>query len=100
MVENADQFATDWRRVVCESCHCADFLKASTASRYLHGIIPKIPRFMGRGARAKKSVTPADFHEKSWYNSLEACFSPLPFNGGELFPVTVKSQQLRGGDES
>jgi len=40
-------------------------------------------------------ITPANFHEESWYNPLEACFSPLPSTGGEIFPVTVKSQLLR-----
>ena len=85
---------------MCESGHCADFSRASTASRCLQSIIPEIPRFMGRGARAKKSVTPADFHEEFWYNPLEKAFSPLPSTGWGVFPATVKSQPLRGGDES
>jgi len=94
----AAQFAADGRRVVCESCHCADFRGRGQRSRCLQSIIPEIPRFLGRGGvSAKKSVTPADFHEKTWYNPLEACFSPLPSTGGEVFPRHRAISTVEGG---
>ena len=51
------------------------------------------------GVSAKKSVTPANFYGGSWYNPLEACFSPLPSTGGEIFSRHREISTVEGGDE-
>ena len=50
------------------------------------GSYRKYRGFWGGGVpERRKSVTPDEFHEESWYNPLEARFSPLPSNGVEIF---------------
>jgi len=83
--ENTDEFMADGRTVVCESCHCADLLRAEAAKPLPQWIISKIPGFLGRGWTACILGRLGNFEGKSWYNLLEKAFSPLPSNGGGFF---------------
>ena len=61
---------------------------------------PETAESSGRGgSQPQEVITPANFHEESWYNPLEACFSPLPSTGGEIFFRHREISTVEGGDE-
>ena len=96
MVENADQCTTNRRRVVCESCHVADFLRTRAAKP-----LPSIDHtgntwVSGEGVPERRNPSPRPISTRNlgiihWKRAFRLFHPPA----GRFFSATVKSQLLR-----